>query len=100
MTSLQRGAVLVDVYSNGSPLWTLSSEPGVPTVVSGMSAKISVQTGSQSGCSGLGGDRSWDELIALPSPPDDYYEVSICSRGVAPAVGERVLASVRVILNN
>jgi hypothetical protein len=99
VTSLQRGAVLVDVYSNGSPLWTLSSQPGVPTVVSGMSARVSAQTGSQSACSGLGADRSWTELIALASPPEDYDEVSICSRGVAPAVGERVLASVRVILN-
>jgi hypothetical protein len=99
VTSLERGAVLVDVYSDGNPLWTLSSEAGVPTVVSGMSAKISVQTGSQSACSGLGADRSWTEVIALPSPPEDYYEVAICSRGVAPAVGERLLASVRVILN-
>jgi hypothetical protein len=98
LTSLQPGAMLVDVYSNGNPLWTLSSQPGTPTVVSGMAARVAVQTGSQSACSGLGADRSWTEVIALASPPDDYYEVSICSRGVAEAVGERVMASVRVIL--
>jgi hypothetical protein len=100
VTSLQPGAVLVDVYNGGNPLWTLSSQPGTPTVVSGWSARVTVQTGSQSSCSGLGADRSWTEFIAPPSPPDDYYEVSICSRGVPAAVGARVLASVRVILND
>jgi hypothetical protein len=45
LQSLQPRGILVDVYNNGAPTWSLSSEPGVPATVSGLSAKVDVQTG-------------------------------------------------------
>jgi hypothetical protein len=96
LSSLQPGGMLVDVYSNGSTTWRISSQPGTPTTVSGMSARVAVQPSSQQDCTGLGADRSRTEIIALTNPPEDYFEISICSRGVADAVGARVMASVRV----
>jgi hypothetical protein len=97
LQSLQPGGILVDVYNNGAPTWSLSSEPGVPATVSRLSAKVDVGTGGDQ-CSGLGADRSRTEFIALSTPPEDYFEVSICSRGVPDDVGSRVMASVRVAL--
>jgi hypothetical protein len=96
LTSLQPGGILVDVYDNGNPTWTLRSEPGVPATVSGLSAKLDIETGGQQACGGLGADRSRTEFIAMSSPPEDYYEISICSRGVPDDVGARVMASIRV----
>jgi hypothetical protein len=85
----------VDVYNNGAPTWSLGTEPGVPATVDGLAAKVDVGTGGEQ-CGGLGADRSRTEFIALSNPPEDYLEVSICSRGVPDDVGARVMASVRV----
>jgi hypothetical protein len=96
LTSLEPGAMLVDVYHNGSPLWTISSQPGTPMTVSGMPARVTVEAGSQGACYGLGADRTRDEVIVMPASSDNYFEIAICSRGVPDAVGARVMASVRL----
>jgi hypothetical protein len=96
LTSLQPGGILVDVYDDGNMLWSLSREPGVPVTVSGLSAKVDVEAGGRQACAGLGADRSRTEFIAMSDPPEDYYEISICSRGVPDDVGARVMASIQV----
>ena len=96
LTTLQRGGVLVEVFQNGAPTWTINSQPGAATTVSGLSARVDGQTGSQAACGGLGSDRSRTEVIALPNAPDNYFEIAICSRGLADAVGARIMASVQV----
>ena len=98
LTTLQPGAMLVEVFQNGFPTWNLSSQPGTPTTVSGLAAKVDVGAGAGGPCGSLGGDRSRTEVIPFPSPPEDYVEIDVCSRGVADAVGARVIASVRVAL--
>ena len=100
LTALQPGAILVEVFSNSAinPDWTIGGQPGMPTAVSGLTARLDVVTGSQGACAGLGADRSRTELIAYPQPPEDYFEIAVCSRGLADAVGARVMASVHVIL--
>jgi hypothetical protein len=94
MTSFQPGGVLVEVFQNGFPGWTINTQPGTATTVSGLAARVAFQTGGQSSCRPLGADRSTDEVIALPNAPDNYFEVTICSRGVAGAVTARIIASV------
>src|ERR1700681_4038970 len=37
---LQPGAMLVEIWQNGSPQWSLDSQPGTPTRVSGLPAKL------------------------------------------------------------
>jgi len=100
LTTLQPGGILVEVSANSaiSPAWTLGGQPGVPTTVSGLTARLDVEAGSRGACADLGADRSRTELIAYPQPPEDYLEIAVCSRGLADAVGARVMASVRVIL--
>jgi hypothetical protein len=96
LTSLQPGGILVDIYDDGSMLWSLSREPGVPTSVSGLSAKIDVEAGARQACAGLGADRSRTAFIAMSDPPEDYYEISICSRGVPDDIGAIVMGSIRI----
>jgi hypothetical protein len=96
LTSLQSGALLVEVWQNAYPGWTLSSQPGTATVVSGLPARTSDQTGPHGLCSGLGGDRTRSEVIARPDAVGNYFEIDICSRGVPDAVGARITASIRV----
>jgi hypothetical protein len=96
VTSLQPGAMLVEISHNGSPQWSIDSQPGSPTTVSGWQAKVTDEAGVQGACGGLGGDRTRTEVIAFPDPPDNYFEIDICSRGVADAVGARIMESVKV----
>jgi len=99
LQSLQPGAMLVDIWQNGSPDWTLDSQPGTPTTVSGLPARVIDQSGGGAGyCGGLGADRSRTEVIAFPSASDNWIEIDICSRGVAEAVGARIMQSVAVAL--
>jgi hypothetical protein len=96
LTLLQPGGVLVEVFQNGFPTWTINTQPGTATTVSRLAARVAIQTGGQGGCSGLGADRTRTEVIAFPDAPDNYFEVDICSRGVADAVGTKVMGSVQV----
>jgi hypothetical protein len=96
LTSLQSGAVLVEIWQNGSPQWTLESQPGAATMVSGLPARIDVEIGGHGYCAGIAADRTRSEVIRFPSAPDNYFVIAICSRGVNDAVGARVMASVRV----
>lgn len=98
LTTLQPGGILVEVFSNSGLAWTIGGQPGTPTTVSGLTAKLDVGAGSQGGCAELGAGRSRTELIAYPQPPEDYLEIAVCSRGLADWVGARVMASVRVVL--
>jgi hypothetical protein len=100
LTTLQPGGILVEVFSNSAinPDWTIGGQQGAPTTVSGLTAQLDVETGSQGPCTELGADRSRTELIAYPQPPEDYVEIAVCSRGLADWVGARVMASVRVVL--
>jgi hypothetical protein len=96
LTSLQAGALLVEIWQNGSPQWTLDSQPGTATMVSGLPARVDVETGGHGYCGGIAADRTRSEVIPFPSQPDNYFVIAICSRGINDAVGARVLASVRV----
>lgn len=96
LASLQAGGILVEVYENGSPMWSLSAQPGTPRTVSGLSARVAVESGAQDVCTGLAADETRIENIAHSNTPDNYIEVVICSRGVPDAVGARILASLRV----
>jgi hypothetical protein len=96
LSSLQPGAMLVDIYHDGSPQWTIDSQPGAPTTVSGLLAKVTDQAGAQGYCSGMGADRSRREVIAFADAPDNYFEIDICSRGVPAEVGTRILGSLRL----
>ncbi len=99
LQSLQPGAMLVEVWQNGSPDWNLDSVPGTTTTVSGLTAKVTEQSGGGAGyCSGLSADRSRSEYIPFPGASDNWIEIDICSRGVADAVGARIMASVAVAL--
>jgi hypothetical protein len=96
LTSLQGGALLVEIWQNGSPQWTLDSQPGISTTVSGLPARVDVETGGHGYCAGIAADRTRSEVIPFPSAPDNYFVIAVCSRGVNDAVGARVMASVRV----
>ncbi len=96
ITSLQRGAVLVEVFQNGFPGWTLDGQTGMSTTVSGLPAKLAVETGARDYCASLGGDRTRTLLIANPSAVGNYFDVEICSRGVPDSVGARIDESVRI----
>jgi hypothetical protein len=98
LQSLQPGTVLVEVFQNGSPAWTLDSEPGTPTTVSGQPARMTELTGARGQCTGLGADRSRSEFIPFPTNSNNWVEIDICSRGVADSVGARIMASVSVAL--
>ena len=98
LATLQPGGILVEVFSNGAPTWTIDDQPGMPTTVSGLNARLDVESGSRGACTELGADRSRTELIAFPQPPEDYLEIAVCSRGVADWVAARVMASARVVL--
>jgi hypothetical protein len=98
LQSLQPDTVLVEIWQNGSPDWSLDTAPGTPTTVSGQPARVTNLAGSQGYCSGLGADRSRSEFIPFPGTPDNWIEIDVCSRGVAESVGARIMASVTVAL--
>jgi hypothetical protein len=90
--------MLVQVYRDGFPRWTLDGEPGTPTMVSGLAARVAVQRGDGDACAGLNGDTARTEFIALPAA-DNYVEIALCSRGAdtgPSSAGSRIMASVQV----
>jgi hypothetical protein len=90
--------MLVQVYRDGFPSWTLNDVPGAPTMVSGLAARVAVLRGDGDACTGLNGDTTRTEFIALPAA-DNYVEVALCSRGTDTgpnSAGSRILASVQV----
>jgi hypothetical protein len=97
LSSLQAGAVLVEIWQNGSPQWTLDSQLGTATTVSGLPARVDVESGGHGYCAGIAADRTRSEVVPFPSAPDNYFVIAVCSRGVSDAVGARLMASVRVI---
>jgi len=96
ITSLQRGAVLVEVFQNGFPGWTLDTQAGTPMTVSGLPARLAVDTGAHDDCASLGGDRTRTLLVAYPGAVGNYFDIEICSSGVTDAVGARIDESVRI----
>ena len=96
LTSLQRGAVLVEVLQNGFPGWTLDDQAGSTTTVSGLPAKLAVETGAHDYCASLGADRTRSLLVAYPGAVGNYFDIEICSRGVPDSVGARIDGSVRI----
>ncbi len=96
LTSLQNGAMLVEIFHDS--LWDVErgADPGTPTTVSGLAASSTDSSGSAGPCTGLGADRTRTVIIPFPSAPDNWIEVDICSRGVDDAVGARIMASVAV----
>ena len=96
IASLQPGAVLVEVFQNGFPGWTLDSQTGTSTTVSGLPAKLAVETGAHDYCAGLGGDRTRSLLVAYPGAVGNYFDIEICSRGVPDSVGARIDESVHI----
>jgi hypothetical protein len=98
LQSLQAGAVLVEIWQNGAPNWSLNTQAGTPTTVSGLPARVADQSGGAGYCNGLSADRSRSEVIPFPSAPDNWIEIAICSNGVADSVGARIMESVAVNL--
>lgn len=96
ITSLQRGVVLVEVFQSGFPGWTLDSQTGTLTTVSGLPAKLAVESGAHDYCASLGGDRTRTLLVAYPGAVGDYFDIEICSSGVPDSVGARIDESVRI----
>jgi len=96
LTSLQAGAMLVEVFQGGFPGWTLDGQAGTPTTVSALPAKLAVEPGAHENCTDLGADRSRTLFIAYPGAPSNYFEIEICSRGVPDSVGARIDDSVRI----
>jgi hypothetical protein len=96
LTSLQPGAVLVDVSHNSLIPGPAHSWPGTPTTVSGRPAWETDEHGAQGPCAALDGDRTLSEVIPLPEAPDNYLEIDICSRGVVDSVGTRIIQSVHM----
>jgi hypothetical protein len=96
LTSLQDGAMLVEIFHDSSGISSVESHPGTPTTVSGLAASSTDSSGSAGPCTGLGADRTRTVIIPFPSAPDNWIEVDICSRGVDDAVGARIMASVAV----
>lgn len=93
---LQPGAILVEISHNGSPLCTIDGYPGTTTIVWGRPARVTDEAGAQGYCTGRAADRTRTEVIAFPEAPDNYFEIDICSRRVADAVGIRVMESIQV----
>lgn len=96
LTLLESGAMLVVVSHDSSPLWAIDSQPGTPTTASGWQARVIDEPAAQGLCSGLGADRTRTEVIAFPGAPDNFFKFDICSRGVADAVGARIMESVQL----
>jgi hypothetical protein len=90
--------VLVEIWHDRFPNWNLDGEPGTPISVSGLAARMTDESGGSGNCSGLGADRSRSEVIPFPGASDNWVEIDVCSRGVADAVGARIMASVAVTL--
>jgi hypothetical protein len=99
LQSLQADAVLVEIWQNSFSNWNLDSEPGTPTTVSGLTARVADQSGGAGYCGGLGADRTRREFIPFPSAPDNWIEIDICSHGVADTVGARIMGSIAVSLS-
>jgi hypothetical protein len=98
LATLEPGAVLVEVWHNSAPGWDLSSYPGTPTVVSGLPARTTDQSGAHGSCGGMAADHSRSVVIPFPSTPDNWIEFDICSHGVTDVVGARIMESVAVAL--
>ena len=96
LTALQAGGVLVEVWQNGGPGWTLDHQPGTATTVSGLAGRVAFAAGGQGQCVAMSADRTRTVVVAMPANPSDYFEIDICSRGVSDAVGARILESVQV----
>lgn len=96
LTSLQKGAMLVDVSHNSTLPGPVRPWPGTPTTVSGFQAWVTDEHGQQGACTGLGADRTLSEIIPFPDAPNNYFAIDICSRGVPDSVGTRILESLRV----
>jgi hypothetical protein len=96
LDSLQPGGILVEVFHDSffEP-WNFNDQPGTSLLVSGLPAKLVVTTGSDA-CDGLHADRGRTELIAYPDAIDNYFEVTMCSRGVREAISKRIMDSVHV----
>jgi hypothetical protein len=99
LTELQPGGILVEVWQNGRPEWTLDSQPGTATTISGLAARVAFEAGGQGQCVAMSADRTRTAAVAIPANPSDYFEIDICSRGVSDTVGARILESLQVTPN-
>lgn len=94
--ALQRSGILVEIFDGGAPAWTINDAAGAATTVSGLPARVLDQRGQAGSCAGLGGDLTREEVVGRVDVPDNYFQISICSLGIPPSVGDRILSSVRV----
>jgi hypothetical protein len=96
LDSLQPGGVLVEVFNESFLVpWNFNDQPGTSLLVSGLPAKLNVTTGINA-CGDLQADRGQTELIAYPDAIDNYFGITVCSRGVPNAITARVMDSVQV----
>jgi hypothetical protein len=86
--------VMLKWSANGFPSWNLADQPGQPIIVSGRTAKISMQSRV---CDGLGADQQVSVVVSR-NPADNWYELDGCFRdpGSATAVAD-VLALLQTV---
>ncbi len=97
LSRLRTGGMLVEVFENGFPGWTLDRQMGTPTMVADLPARVALQA-ERTTCAGLGADLASTQVIA--DGVANYVEIVVCSRGLHAAeqhtVAMRIFASVRI----
>ncbi|MGD0449314.1 MAG: hypothetical protein ABSB36_12040 [Candidatus Dormibacteria bacterium] len=93
---LQEGAILVEWWNNGFPTWSIDNQPGAPTTVDGLPARLQQTPGSSGQCAGLGATTTLTVVIAN-GPSGDYYEFDACMRGASQALE---ISTATAILNS
>lgn len=81
LNTLDTGGLLVEWWVDGFPQWSLAKEPGTPTTIDGLQARMQQHSGSSLGCpAGLGAQISIRVAIARTAP-GNYFELDACARG-------------------
>ncbi len=88
---LEPGALLVEWWVNSFPGWRLAAQPGAPTTVDRLPAKVIGGSQGALACSGLSAAAGITVSIASPGAPFNYYQFVSCMRGPGVAQ-ERSLA--------
>ena len=77
---LQPGAMLVEWWEDGYPLWQLADQPGSAISVDGLPAKMEVGPSASSACRGTGASRGISVVVARPQAPGNYFQFIACLR--------------------
>jgi len=81
LDSLEPGGLLIEWWEDGFPQWSIASQPGTPTTVAGLQARLQAASAPGSECpTDLGADTSINVVIAR-TVSNNYYEFVACIRG-------------------